>query len=227
MPKERKMYKMGIVVDLILVLVLLVFIFMGYKRGLTGSLLKLVSFAAAIVLALILYNPVANLVIENTNIDEKMAQSIIDIFSKNEENEEEEDNKGVQNTIINNISKEIENATEETRDSIVEQSARNSSIMVIKIGSAIVIFLVAKIALVVVSFFIKGITELPIIKQVDAIGGIAYGFIEGMLIIYIVLAIISFVGVLWEGNTAVDAIEKSVIGSMLYNNNIVVKIFFK
>lgn len=218
---------MGIVVDLILVLVLLVFIFMGYKRGLTGSLLKLVSFAAAIVLALILYNPVANLVIENTNIDEKMAQSIIDIFSKNEENEEEEDNKGVQNTIINNISKEIENATEETRDSIVEQSARNSSIMVIKIGSAIVIFLVAKIALVVVSFFIKGITELPIIKQVDAIGGIAYGFIEGMLIIYIVLAIISFVGVLWEGNTAVDAIEKSVIGSMLYNNNIVVKIFFK
>lgn len=218
---------MGIVVDLILVLVLLVFIFMGYKRGLTGSLLKLVSFAAAIVLALILYNPVANLVIENTTIDEKMTQSIIDIFSKNEKNEEEEENKGVQNTIINNISKEIENATEETRDSIVEQSARNSSIMVIKIGSAIVIFLVAKIALVVVSFFIKGITELPIIKQVDKIGGIAYGFIEGMLIIYIVLAIISFVGVLWEGNTAVDAIEKSAIGSMLYNNNIVVKIFFK
>ena len=62
---------MGIIVDLIIVAILILFILMGYKKGFTGSLIKLASFAIALVLAFVLYKPVANIVIEKTQIDEK------------------------------------------------------------------------------------------------------------------------------------------------------------
>ena len=63
---------MGIIVDLIIIVVVLLFIFLGYKKGLTGSLIKLLSFIIAIVVAFVLYKPVANAVIENTVIDDNI-----------------------------------------------------------------------------------------------------------------------------------------------------------
>ena len=48
---------MGIIVDLIIIAVVLLFIFLGYKKGLTGSLIKLLSFIIAIVVAFVLYKP--------------------------------------------------------------------------------------------------------------------------------------------------------------------------
>ena len=84
---------MGIIVDLIIIAVLLLFVGMGYKKGLTGSLIKLASFAIALVLAFILYKPVGNMVIENTQIDEQietLTEIIGELVKTYEELEEEE-----------------------------------------------------------------------------------------------------------------------------------------
>ena len=62
---------MGIIVDLILIAFFILFIFVGYKKGLAGSLIKLCSFVIALILALALYKPVANAIKDNTQIDEK------------------------------------------------------------------------------------------------------------------------------------------------------------
>ena len=216
---------MGIIVDLIIIAFLLIFIFFGYKKGLTGSLIKLISFALSIVLAVILYRPISSAIINNTNIDEKIESSIIETFTTKEE-ENAENQSEVQNSIIDNINKDIESATTEAKNTVVEQSAEQMAINIVNIGSAIVVFLLAKIILLVVSFFIKGITELPIIKQIDKAGGIAYGVLEGIIIIYVILAIMSFANIAWPNNTASQAIEKSAIGSTLYNNNIILKFLF-
>lgn len=204
------------------------FVIIGYKKGLTGSLLKLISFAVAVVLAFLLYKPVASAVIKNTNIDETMKASIISTFNKEEnKGEAKEEKKGIESSIIKDISEEIENATAEAKNTIIEKSANDITITIINIGSAIVVYLVARLVLVIISFFIKGVTQLPLIKQVDKIGGIAYGLLEGAVIIYVILGIISFVNVMWPTNMAAQAINKSAIGNMLYENNIVLNLLFK
>ena len=75
-------------------------------------------------------------------------------------------------------------------------------------------------------FFLKfifgAIASLPIIKQLDKLGGFIYGLIEGLLIIYIVLAILSFVHV----QELQLAIKTSYIASILYNNNLLLMLFF-
>ena len=72
---------MGIILDIILVAIIALNIFICYKKGLVKLAVGLIAVAAAIILALILYKPVSNLIIENTEIDENIEQAIINNFS--------------------------------------------------------------------------------------------------------------------------------------------------
>ena len=209
---------MGIIVDLILIAFFILFIFVGYKKGLAGSLIKLCSFVIALILALALYKPVANAVKDNTQIDENIKSTIVETFGQQEQTQEE----NMPKDLVQNISSEIENATAEA----VNNTAQSISDTIINIGAGIVIFIVARLLLIIVSIFAKQIVKLPIIGLVDKVGGIAYGAVEGIVIIYIVLGLISLSSLIWVDNAVVTAITNSGIGSFLYNNNIILKIFF-
>ena len=215
---------MGIIVDLIIIAVLLLFVGMGYKKGLTGSLIKLASFAIALVLAFILYKPVGNMVIENTQIDEQIENAIITTFNAQEKEETENAESQMPKTMLESIGTNIENATEEAKNEIVRNTAKETTSTIIYVGSGLVIFIVARFALFIISIFAKGITSLPILKQIDRLGGIAFGAIEGLVIIFAILGIISFIAIVWVDNPIIPAITKSSIGSMMYNNNIITKI---
>ena len=218
---------MGIIIDLIIVAIFALFIMMGCKKGLTGSLIKLLSFAIALILAFILYKPVASIVTNNTQIDENIEQAIVSTFNGKTENEQEpQDNKdeesGINKTILDNINKEIENATSEAKDQIVDNTAKSLTTTIINVGSGICVFIVARFILFIIGIFANQITNLPILKQIDKLGGIAYGAVEALVIIYLILAIISFTAVINPENGIVSA-----IGSMLYNNNLILKFLFK
>lgn len=212
---------MGIIVDLIIIAVVLLFIFLGYKKGLTGSLIKLLSFIIAIVVAFVLYKPVANAVIENTVIDDNIRTTLSATLGVKDKTENTKEN--VPSTIMNNINKEIENATDEVKANVID----HTTITIVNIGSGIVIFLAVRVILVIISLFAKILTDLPVIKQVDKLGGLAYGAIEGIVIVYAVLAVISLTSVIWANNAVVTAIAKSSLGEMLYNNNIILNLLFK
>lgn len=212
---------MGIIVDLIIIAVVLLFIFLGYKKGLTGSLIKLLSFIIAIVVAFVLYKPVANAVIENTVIDDNIRTTLSATLGVKDKTENTKEN--VPSTIMNNINKEIENATDEVKANVID----HTTITIVNIGSGIVIFLAVRVILVLISLFAKILTDLPVIKQVDKLGGLAYGAIEGIVIVYAVLAVISLTSVIWANNAVVTAIAKSSLGEMLYNNNIILNLLFK
>ena len=209
---------MGIIVDLILIACFILFIFVGYKKGLAGSLIKLCSFVIALILALALYKPVANAIKDNTQIDENIKSTIVETFGQQEQTQEE----NMPKDLVQNISSEIENATSEA----VNNTAQSISDTIINIGAGIVIFIVTRLLLIIVSIFAKQIVKLPIIGLVDKVGGIAYGTVEGIVIIYIVLGLISLSSLIWVDNAVVTAITNSGIGSFLYNNNIILKIFF-
>ena len=212
---------MGIIVDLIIIAVVLLFIFLGYKKGLTGSLIKLLSFIIAIVVAFVLYKPVANAVIENTVIDDNIRTTLSATLGVENKTENTEEN--VPSTIMDNINKEIENATDEVKANVID----HTTITIVNIGSGIVIFLAVRVILVLISLLAKILTDLPVIKQVDKLGGLAYGAIEGIFIVYAVLAVISLTSVIWANNAVVTAIAKSSLGEMLYNNNIILNLLFK
>jgi len=202
---------MGVIVDLIIIAIVLLFIIVGYKKGLTGSLIKLLSFAIAVVLALILYKPVANTIIQRTQIDENLENAIITTFRSQENNQIKQEKKqsNMPETIVNNINTQIDEATAEAKNAIVENTAMKTTKTIINIGSGILIYIIVRFILFIISIFAKQITKLPIIKQMDKTGGIIYGILEGMVIVYILLSIISLLSVIWNDNIIIQAITKS------------------
>ena len=170
-----------------------------------------------------MYKPVGNVVIENTTIDDNIRTSLNETFGVQENKQEEKNEENVPSSIMNNINKEIENATDEVKTNVIDETTKT----VVYVGSAIVIFLAVKVVLLIVSLFTSQITKLPIIRQVDKIGGLAYGAIEGVVIVYAILAVISLTSVMWANNAVVMAIGKSTLGEMLYNNNIILNLLFK
>lgn len=216
---------MGIIVDLIIIAVLLLFIGMGYKKGLTGSLIKLLSFVIALVLAFMLYKPIASVIIEKTEIDENIKNTITNTLGQEDKSGKEEKSKdeNTNTTILDNINNGIKDATEEVKNTAINGITET----IIGMGSFITIYIVVRLVLLVVGLFVNQITKLPIIKQTDKIGGIVYGALEGIVIIYTILAIITLISIVWIDNPVVIAISKSTLGEMLYNHNFIVNSMFK
>jgi len=69
---------MSLIIDLIIVAIILLFTFLGYKRGLVKLAISLCTFFIAIIVAFALFKPISAVVINNTSIDETIENTITD-----------------------------------------------------------------------------------------------------------------------------------------------------
>ncbi len=220
---------MSIIIDAIILGILVLCIALGYRKGLTGSLLKIVSFVLAVVIAFVLFKPVSNFIIDKTNWDENLEQGIRDTIlgsSKQEEKVSEVENQNMPSVMLEYINKSVENAGNEAKEAVADATARQVAIMIINAGVWFALFLIARIILIFVKGLTKIITSLPIIKQFDKLGGIIYGLVEAFVVVYALLAVLSFISPVVSGTGILDAIQKSFIGSVMYNNNLLLKLIF-
>ena len=156
---------MGIVIDIILVLIVALSAFLGYKKGLVELGAKLFAGIIAIVITLIIYKPVGNIVIKNTSIDEKIENTILEKTTNViDENSKVSDNKYIQNA--------SDNAASQVKEEILPEQARNIAVNVIYIATALILFIVTKIVLSIVISLANAVASLPILKQFNEIGGL-------------------------------------------------------
>ena len=227
--KESVIYKnytkkiMFIIADIIVVLILILCIYAGYKNGLAKCLINILSFFIAVIIAFMLFKPVSNIIIDNTNYDENIQSSIVQVFEKDEkETKEEKDN----SPILKYISEEVEKATEEKKNEIINNTATKISINIINILVFIALFIIARIVLIFVKALADLITKLPIIKQCDKIGGVIYGILQGFVFIFIAFALITFISTITNKYEVLELINNSYIASYLFENNILLNIIF-
>ncbi len=208
-----------IVSDVILCYIVILNVFIGYKKGLIKVAFNIFAFFIAIIATLILFKPISNLIINNTQIDDKIKETIVTKASRNQEQNESKKNKGFVQEYIEN---EIKNKAEEVKNTTIEAIAGTISIRAVEILTWILLFIVIRIALILLKFLSETISEIPIIKQFNEIGGIIYGIIKSAVIIIFVLTIIFIISSINGNGKVNDAIEESYVTKFLYNNNIVV-----
>ena len=213
---------MGIILDLVILGIILLNIFICYKKGLVKLAVGLVAVLVSIILALLLYKPVSGLIIEKTEIDNKIENAIIENFTTKQDNEVEVDDSG----FMKYIEQYVDDTVNKTKNEIVTEAAGTIAVKVINIGVIILIFVVARLILILLTFITDLITELPIIKQFNEIGGVLYGVVKALLIIYVILAIAFFLVYVTGNVTISEAISSSYITKFFYNNNILLNIIF-
>lgn len=214
---------MGIIIDGILVVLLALSIFFGYKKGLVNVVFNLCAVLVAIVVTFILYKPVSTLVIENTQLDETIKQTIIEKGITQKKETKVEEGSGLDKY----IEKYAQDAITDAKNNVVESVADTITNNAVNIIVAIALFIIIRILLIFAKALAEALAELPIIKQFDKLGGVLYGIIVGLLAIYIVLAIIFFIVSINGIDGLSDAIDSSIITKYLYGNNMILNIFFK
>ena len=222
------MFIMSFIIDIVIIAIIALCIFLGYKKGLTGVIFKIISFVLAIVISFVLYKPVANFIIENTTIDTIIENGIAKniSISEKQENQEISSESSAPEIISKYMSENINKAIKDGSEDIAHVVGKNIAVLIIELASLIILFIVVKLILMIVKIFTNIFTKIPIIKQFDKLGGIIYGALEGLLIIYIAFAIISMSTSMIKNSGFVNDINKSFIGKNMYNNNLVLKIFF-
>lgn len=200
------------ILDLIVILVIALFTFIGYKQGLIKVAIKIASFFIAIIIALVLFKPVSTLVINNTTIDDKIENAIIEkITPEGMKPEDKVEAQNLPSGIIKN-----------TNDSI-KSIAETLTTKLIELCTILILYIVARIVLKFIAALATLIEKIPILKQFNKLGGTVYGLVKGVLIVYVVLAIIYLASPLLKENTS-KKIEEARLTKMMYNNNIITKI---
>jgi len=203
---------MGIIIDIIIILFILASIFFGYKKGLITLGIQLCAFLIAIVVTFVFYRPIGNIVINTTQIDEKLQETI----QVNVENFVAED---TGNQITNEL---IESA----KNGMLPETARTLAINIIYGATMLVLFAIVRIALLFINVLANAIAKLPILDQFNKLGGILYGLLRGVLVTYAVLMIISLVTSVNPKSTLNEVMDTTYLAKTMSSYN-VLNLFFK
>ena len=212
---------MGIIIDIITVAIMALFIFIGYKKGLIKVALGLVAIIVSILIALIFYRPVANFIINNTQLDNIISENIYnkikDVDFNNITAEEKE-----KNQILKIADKQIKKALEESRDNTAQYVSDSLTTTIIEGISLIGLIIMLRIALLALNLLSDVVASLPIIKQFNKSGGILYGIIEGLFIINLIFAILYILNPIVSNSKIEQMVNQTKLSKLIYQNNVII-----
>ncbi len=193
---------MGIIIDIILIAIIVLSAFLGYKKGLVKLGAKLFAGIIAIIITIVMYKPVSGMIINNTTIDEKIENAII------------------QNTtnFINENDKTQNGITEHVEKNILPEQAENLSKNVVYVITSLVLFIAVKIILSIIISLMDFVANLPILKQFNEIGGIIYGIVRGTLIVCVCVLLIGVYTKINPESTLNNNIQNSYLTKIIYEN---------
>ncbi len=227
--------------DLFVVAIIVFFGFIGIKNGFIYSIFKLVSFFVAAILSVKFY-PLLSNIIDKTSIFTNIKSGILKNLLLQKEAQAGIANHGAQ-TAIGSVVDGLK-LPEFLKEAIKGQLAKEnivglldlSSIMdkisdvlthvVIDIISLLLLYIAIRIGLIFLRFILQGIAKLPVFKQMDKLGGFAFGAIEGLLTVYIVFAFLMLFVSAPAFKGFFEAVETSAIAKFFYQNNLIMDWMF-
>lgn len=200
------------IVDIVIIAILVFAAFLGYKKGLVNTIFSVVAFLISIILSFILYTPVSNFINNHTQLNQKIET----IVTEKLQTEESDDN-----TYNTNIIKNMENSAKEVA---IKETAKQVAMLGINLLSIICVYLVSRAILILLKSVINGIASLPVIKQFNEIGGLIAGLAKGLVLIYLVFAIVILLSDMFDFSGFVSLIDKSLLGKVFFDNNVIINI---
>ena len=220
----------GILVDLVIISILISNSYWGYRRGLVAVLFKVLLFIVSLLIVFLLYKPVSNSIIDNSQLDEWLSESISDSLDGSILKD---------GTLMMPTDSTISTSVVELIKTFVAEALKQSSVeplgyvsinlayLMIRVGTIFALLIISRFLLLFVRFAAELIGNLPIIKMFNKSGGLIYGIIKGFLTIYVILAVFSVISPLIDGWGITSAIQDSTWGSKMYNDNVILNLIIK
>jgi len=151
--------------DLGILLIILIFMLLGYYKGLVKSILNVVQYFVVIILSISLAPTVSKFLIERFNLD----LTIIDWVRNNE------------------------SLFSDTLSIVSEEILKNIAGRIINVLAIIILFIVFKIICALIIIILNKVAELPIICVANKLGGLVLGAVNGILVVYLLILLINWI----------------------------------
>ncbi|HEY5586051.1 MAG TPA: CvpA family protein [Ruminiclostridium sp.] len=217
--------------DIAVLIIIVVFTIIGLKNGFLYSVFRLLSYILSVIFAIKFY-PVLSEMLQKTVIYTNIKASIVNGIIKQQavsvttikakSAQTIVDGLKLPDFIKDSILKNIEKGNIFDMSKIVDAVGSEIATLVINILSVILIYVIIRIALIFARVIIKTIARLPVFKQLDKTGGIVLGAIEGILIVYILCAVLIIFSAFPKFAMTIDSIESSKFANYFYQNNFIV-----
>lgn len=211
------------IIDIILIALIALGVFFGYKKGLVGILIGVASLILSIILAFVLQGPVSEYLYSTpvgTSIESKVTEFVNDtLSSENNENVDYEDNTKKENDFF---SKVIQDAT--NSEDTVKEASKNITMFILKGITFIGIFILVRIICYILQMILNVVFDLPILHSVNKFGGMAINLVATLLKLWILLAAIQLISSVVAIDFITNLINQSYLTKLLYENNILLNI---
>ncbi len=193
--------------DMILIALIILFVWLGIRKGFVKTVFGLCSIVISIALALSLH-PMVSEQLEVSPAKDFVHEQVLGMLPDGEMT----DSLALPDFLQDSVSE----AEANTKDAIAGGIAG----MALKIISIILVFLLVQLILWILSLALKLITRLPVIHGFDKLLGGIVGAVSGILVIYLVLGLLTFTTALNKTIAISKVVEDSLIASSMYENNV-------
>lgn len=183
--------------DIAIVIIIGIFAFLGWKKGMMKMGFRLLSHLASLILAWI-FHPFLAEILRTTSLYESLFASALKQTETSTELPE----------IFSGVTSAIGNAV-----------AGYLADLLLNGIAFLLVFLLAKVAVFLLSKVLNFVASLPILGFFNRLGGITIGLVEGLLVVWILLAILVAVPTFRENKALGYEVEQSVVARSLYLNN--------
>jgi uncharacterized membrane protein required for colicin V production len=212
----------------------------GLLNGFVFSIFKIASFFISIIISIKFYPAISEMLVKTPFYNNIKASILKNLLIQNKDYVPVVDNQIKANaaeTVIKrlplpdffkqSIMDKIPNPSEIIDTSgIMNTISEEIAKVIISIFSLVLLYFLVRIGLVLVGFILRGITKLPVVKQMDKFGGFAFGAVEGVFTIYILCAILMLFNTVPQFAQVFDLVDKSTFAKTFYQNNFIVNWIF-
>ncbi|GMQ59511.1 hypothetical protein AN1V17_39080 [Vallitalea sediminicola] len=221
--------------DIVVIGIIAICAIISYQRGLIKTLFSFVSLIISVVLTMYIYPHVSEFLIKNTGVFGSIKNSIIGLFNLNSATENVTST-GDQINFINqlNLPEQFKHILVTNNNSEVYNLLNVNSIgdyiggliatLIINIISFLGVFIIVTILVKVIINLLDLVTKLPVLNQINKIGGLVLGAIKGVIIVWILFLVISLMSTNPNLNNVFDTLKVSEVARYLYDNNFLMKL---
>lgn len=217
------------IADIVVALILVGGIAWGWKRGFVRSLLSTFSIVISLALAVMLYPVVSNFLADSAitgYVTQNVQQMLGAQSDGGTETGAEEQAPAEQLNLPEQVGKKLADGAGAVQDAVADSIAGGVASLAINVLSILIVFLVVRVGLMLVTALLEHVFRLPVLSTVNRLLGGALGLAGGVLVVYVLLGLLTFVATTDSTNAIVQNVRESRIASQMYDNNIIMKFAF-
>lgn len=228
---------MAYIFDLVLILILVITIWLGCRRGFIRTMIQLVGCLAAFVIALTLSGTVAEYTFD-TFISTQLQQGILDTLEENAVGSVSEqldaaieslpdvlqgfvssqiDTEQIEQTLGDTVS----NSASGLAEVLVVKLVRPLAVSILRFILFLILFILLMVVVSLIGKLIRPVAKLPLIKQADNALGAVLGALKGILYVLIVVTVVQLIvsAGLQEGVFTQENLDNSLLTSWVAEHN--------